>query len=261
MHNSAQKFPLKHTLGIGHWLYAVDWAGICDEALGVIGQSLLIGCHKKSIMNKSSSPSKFGFVFIIVELLVLFVILPLLYAFDLLPFHKIIPLIGLLAYCAVILAAKKQFSMRKFKIETNWKTILLRLVIFVILLFALLKLFSSYPLISDISENKKLLYMLFLYPLLSAFPQELIFREFFFYRYRNVLKNPQWLLVLNVLLFAFAHIYFGNWIVIGFTLVGGLIFALTFMKTRSITVVTIEHSLYGLIILSSGLSPHFYKAF
>jgi len=103
--------------------------------------------------------------------------------------------------------------------------------------------------------------MILLYPFLSAFPQEIIFREFFFYRYATLFRNPRVMLMLNVLLFSFAHIYFGNWIVIGFTMIGGMIFALTFFKTRSVMVVTIEHSLYGLIILSSGLSPLFYKAF
>jgi uncharacterized protein len=209
----------------------------------------------KSPANKASS------TFIILELLILFVVLPLLYAFNLLPFHKIIPLVILLAYCTIILLIQGQLIMSKFKFETEWKIILFRFTLVTALILVSIKLFSSYPLISDLSENKKLLYMLLLYPFLSALPQEVIFREFFFYRYGNIFKKPKLLIFVNVLLFAFAHIYFGNWIVIAFTLIGGLIFALTFLKTRSIMVVAIEHSLYGLVILASGLSPHFYKAF
>jgi membrane protease YdiL (CAAX protease family) len=103
--------------------------------------------------------------------------------------------------------------------------------------------------------------MVLLYPFLSAFPQELIFREFFFYRYRNLFRKPQILIAVNIIVFAFAHVYFMNWIVIVFTLVGGALFALTYHQTRSLLVVTLEHSIYGLVILSSGLWEYFYKAF
>jgi len=105
------------------------------------------------------------------------------------------------------------------------------------------------------------LLMVLLYPFFSALPQELIFREFFFYRYRSLFPNPQVLIAVNVVVFAFAHVYFMNWIVIVFTLVGGALFALTYQQTRSLLVVTLEHSIYGLVILSSGLWEYFYKAF
>ncbi len=66
---------------------------------------------------------------------------------------------------------------------------------------------------------------------------------------------------MNVILFAFAHIYFANWTILIFTLIGGTIFALTYLKTKSLLVVTIEHTLFGMLVLSSGLSEQFYKAF
>ena len=69
------------------------------------------------------------------------------------------------------------------------------------------------------------------------------------------------MLVANILLFSFAHIYFASSIVTTFTLVAGAIFAITYRRTQSLLVVSIQHSLYGLMILSSGLAQHFYKAF
>jgi membrane protease YdiL (CAAX protease family) len=130
-----------------------------------------------------------------------------------------------------------------------------------LLVFAWIKFFSPYPLFSDFSENKKLLLMTIIYPFSSAFPQELIFREFFFSRYRT-LFHSQWVMIaLNVVLFAFAHIYFANLTILLFTITGGIIFLQTYLKTRSLLVVTIEHTLYGMVILSSGLSGEFYKAF
>jgi membrane protease YdiL (CAAX protease family) len=103
--------------------------------------------------------------------------------------------------------------------------------------------------------------MTLIYPLSSAFPQELISREFFFHRYEPILRNKNVVIATNVVLFSFAHLYFANWTVMIFTLVGGFIFALTYLKTKSLLVVTIEHTLLGVVILSSGLANQFYKAF
>jgi len=198
--------------------------------------------------------------FIWMELIGLFVILPLLYYFDLIPFHKIVPLILLFIYCAAVLFSFKAIRRETFRLEASWRVITLRFALTAALISVGL-IFSSQPLFSNLNENRKLLYMITLYPFLSAFPQELIFREFFFYRYGSLFKSKHLLVASNVLLFAFAHIYFGNWIVMAFTVIGGLLFAITFFRTRSLMVVTIEHSLYGLLVLSSGLSVYFYKAF
>jgi uncharacterized protein len=200
-------------------------------------------------------------LFIIIEFLALFIALPLLYWLDLIPFHKIIPLVLLFVYCVSVLVAHKKIGRNKFGLAADWKVILIRFGVMALLIFGLLTFSSSYPLFADLEENRKLVLMLMLYPLLSALPQELIFRQFFFYRYAGLFQNPKVLIIVNVVIFSFAHIYFSNWIVVAVTLAGGLIFAITFLKTRSLLVVTIEHTLYGLMILSSGLSIHFYKAF
>lgn len=199
--------------------------------------------------------------FIIIEFLILFIVLPLLYWFDWIPFHKIIPLVVLFIYCIGVLYAKGAFSGSKLTLGADWKQILIRFSITTSLIFGVLAFSSAYPLFADLKQNRQLLLMLMLYPVLSAFPQELIFRKFFFYRYTTLFQNPKVLLIVNVVLFSFAHIYFSNWVVVAFTLAGGWLFAITYLKTRSLLVVTIEHTLYGLVILSSGLSIHFYKAF
>lgn len=195
------------------------------------------------------------------ELIVLFVVLPLLYVLNWIPFHKIIPLIAMFLYCAVVLVTRQRIYLDRFKIRANWRAILIRYLVITIAMFLLLKLFSFIPLLADFNTNPKLFYMILMYPLLSAFPQELIFREFFYYRYQPIFGNSTGILVINTILFSFAHIYFANWIVLAFTLLGGLLFSLTYLKTKSLLVVTIEHTLYGLTILCSGLATFFYKAF
>ena len=153
-----------------------------------------------------------------------------------------------------------EIRVKQFPGSVDWIIIFIRFILFVLILFTAVVFFSN-NLWADFSGNKKLIIMLAVYPLLSALPQELIFRKFFFHRYGDLFSNRDFLLVINIVLFSFAHIYFGNWIVIVFTLIGGLIFTLTFLKYKSLRVVTVEHSLYGLLILSSGLSQYFYKPF
>ena len=197
----------------------------------------------------------------VLELAVLFVIMPLLYVADVLPVHKVIPLVALLAYCTIVLLVNKPVNPNRISLAANWKLIALRFVVISVVVFLLIRFYLHGDLFADLQENRKLFYMILMYPLLSALPQEVIFREFFFYRYGALFRNPSVLVAVNVVLFAFAHIYFGSMIVMVFTLVGGAIFALTYRQTRSLLVVSIEHTLYGLMVLSSGLGEYFYKAF
>ena len=198
---------------------------------------------------------------LLLEFLILFVVLPIIYWLDWVPVHKIVPLLLMFGYCVVQLVRYRKITKNSFHLAADWKTIGLRFLIIAGLMALVMIVFLQVPLFADLRENKKLMIMVLLYPVTSAFPQELIFRRFFFFRYESLFPNRQILLIMNVLLFSFAHIYFSSWVVLAFTLVGGLIFALTFFKSRSLLVVSVEHSLYGLLILCSGLSVHFYKAF
>lgn len=212
-------------------------------------------------MNLPSETAKFHW-YLVPELIVLFIIIPVLYVLDAIPVHKIIPLLLLLMYCCGILLTRKPVNPDRFGIKANWMIILLLFITISVSVYLFIYLYmNDGSLVADFSENRKLLYMILMYPLLSAVPQEIIFREFFFYRYGAIFRSPALLITVNILLFSFAHIYFASNIVTIFTLVGGAIFAITYIRTRSLLVVSIQHSLYGLMILSSGLGEYFYKTF
>ena len=104
------------------------------------------------------------------------------------------------------------------------------------------------------------LLIMILYPILSAFPQEIVYRSFFFKRYGNLFKNKKVLIFVNAFLFSFAHIIYLNPIVILFTFIGGLIMAQSYSKHNSLIKVSIEHGLYGDIVFTSGLGAYFYHA-
>jgi membrane protease YdiL (CAAX protease family) len=98
------------------------------------------------------------------------------------------------------------------------------------------------------------------YPILSAFPQELIYRAFFFERYRPLFGQGQGMVLASVALFSFAHILFHNWIVICLSFCGGWIFARTYQRTSSLYLTIVEHSLYGCAAFTIGYGPFFFDS-
>lgn len=194
------------------------------------------------------------------EFLICFIFLPVLYGLDLIPIHKSIPILVLFIYCLFVLFKHKQFDKSKFSWKAKWSMILLRFFLLGTVMLVFTYFYSDQQLGADL-ENKKLLIMTLMYPIFSAFPQEVIYRQFFYYRYGELFKNPAVLLSVNVFVFAFAHIYFAHWVVIAFTVIGGVIFSHTYKQSRSLIVTSVEHSLYGLIVLLSSLSQYFYKGF
>ncbi len=99
--------------------------------------------------------------------------------------------------------------------------------------------------------------ILLLYPWLSAYPQELIYRVFFFERYAALFPG-RWLCVVNAVAFAWLHIIFRNPVAVTLSLVGGWLFATTYARTRSPRLVTLEHAAYGLMIITFGMGLYFY---
>ncbi len=97
-----------------------------------------------------------------------------------------------------------------------------------------------------------------LYPIFSALPQEIIGRTFFFHRYGEIFRSEGAMIAASTLSFAFMHIIFQNWIALVFCLVGGYLFSHTYAKTRSLTAVWLEHSVYGCLIFTSGLGFFFF---
>ncbi len=97
-----------------------------------------------------------------------------------------------------------------------------------------------------------------LYPLLSVIPQELVFRPFFFARYKPLFPRPWLMLAASAIAFGFAHVLFQNWISVLMCMAGGLMFAITYQRTRSLALVWFEHALYGCFIFTIGLGVYFY---
>jgi len=102
------------------------------------------------------------------------------------------------------------------------------------------------------------LVVMLVYPALSVYPQELLFRALFFHRYAPVLGDGRTMILASGLLFGWAHLPFGTWIAPVLCALGGLLFAWTWHRTRSMAAVTFEHGLWGDFAFTIGLGWYFY---
>ncbi len=112
----------------------------------------------------------------------------------------------------------------------------------------------------DMPRDRPLLWLAVVvgYPLLSVYPQELIYRAFLMHRYAPVFGTGRAAAAASAVAFAFAHLVFGNVLSVLLTLAGGWIFARRYQSTRSLLTVSAEHALYGVLIFTIGLGRFFY---
>jgi len=141
----------------------------------------------------------------------------------------------------------------------NMQLILIRWVFASIGMLLFLYLYDTDKIFGLIEHRPKIIpLLLFFYPLLSALPQEIIFCSFFFERYRMLFGAGRKMLIASAVVFAYAHLLYINPVAPTLSLIGGLIFASTYLKTKSLALVTIEHSLYGNTLFLIGLGYYFY---
>lgn len=96
------------------------------------------------------------------------------------------------------------------------------------------------------------------YPLLSALPQELIYRSLFFERYGALFPNTQMLIVANGLVFGIGHLFYMNALTILMTAVGGAFMGWAYTRGRSMLLAWVLHAIAGNLIFTMGLGLFFY---
>ena len=99
---------------------------------------------------------------------------------------------------------------------------------------------------------------LLLYPLVSAWPQEVVFRVFFFHRYRPLFGGGSGLIAANAVAFGFLHAVYPGALAALLSLPAGVLLALTYRRTRTMGPVWLEHSIYGILLFTLGLGGYFY---
>ncbi len=99
--------------------------------------------------------------------------------------------------------------------------------------------------------------VMLLYPILSALPQEILFRSYFFRRYGNLFPQPWPMIAASAISFGFAHIVFHNWVSPLLCLIGGIMFAYSYTQHRSLKWAAIEHAAYGCMVFTIGIGVYF----
>jgi len=100
--------------------------------------------------------------------------------------------------------------------------------------------------------------LMLLYPVFSAYGQEIIFRKFLFMRYRSLFQN-RWLLIFaSGVTFSFVHIIFFSVISIIFSFVAGVYLAWVYSRTESVLFNAILHGVLGDLVFTFGLGQHFW---
>lgn len=205
-----------------------------------------------------------------VEFLALFVIAPSLLATVLDPSQMFPALFGVTALGIALLWFTPDFRWRTLfegVSSLNWSFVFVFSVATAITCYvvitatrpdALFFLFSNEA--PRLSNGWPIIIMIALfYPIVSALPQELVFRPLFFRRYEPILPEGFAAIVLNAGLFSLAHLMYWSWIVAAMTFFGGLAFAISYERRNNFAEAVILHSIAGVIVFAFGLGVYFYS--
>ena len=197
---------------------------------------------------------------LVLETFLLYFVPPMLVVTGILPKIMIMPLLWAVFLYALIVMYRSGTYILRFHFDWHaLRIILARFMILAPLMTIFITVFYPQMLFAMPRQHPLLwLTILMLYPLFSALIQEIVFRTFFAYRFNRLIASRFHLLLFNAVVFAYIHSVFGNAIAVGFSFVGALLFMSTYLKTGSVTMSTIEHSLYGNLIFTLGIGRFFY---
>ncbi|MGC8866065.1 MAG: CPBP family intramembrane glutamic endopeptidase [Bacteroidales bacterium] len=195
------------------------------------------------------------------ELLVIFVLFPLVYAAGWISGPKFLALLAGLTYVLLIMAFSGNFPTEAFRLRlgTYRRTILWRFAIVTTLLTLYMAFFEPENfLILPRTHPRLWLAIMIFYPIFSALPQEIIYRTYFQFRFRLLFSNENMAMLINALLFGILHLIFHNPAAVMGGVLTGLFWYQTYRHTGSLWVVVLEHALYGNLMYTIGFGHYFY---
>ena len=191
------------------------------------------------------------------ELFVIFLIIPISFTFNYAPLLKlIIGILGLIYIVYVLLKVEriKPSIQKNINWKVYWKSTLIKFLIIAIVTSTFVWITDTKSLFIVVLNKPKLWFVILLfYSFFSVYPQELIYRTFFFLRYKNIFKSEILFILVNAILFSVAHLLFKNELVLFLTFIGGILFAITYKNTKSTLLVSIEHAIYGCWLFTIGM--------
>ena len=153
----------------------------------------------------------------------------------------------------------KSFKSKALTKKINWRISFIYFCVFLVLGYFYV-LFCDPTLLLSFPKNNFSLWVMVMciYPFFSVIPQEVVYRVYFYQRYKKLFGGNLLLLtLLNLFFFSFAHIVFNNPHAILITAIASPIFSYLYIKESFLTCVLV-HSLGGQIIFTLGLGRYFY---
>ena len=202
-------------------------------------------------------------LFLVLEFLTLFFIIPLLAAFVLPPSLLFLGLLLFTLLGILLLCITPEFRWKSLcgnLVIINWRLLgsfsLVCLIALSILAFWIDPENIFYL---PINSTRLWIFIMIAYPIVSVMPQELIYRPLFFVRYKIILPSGQSLVFLNAICFCLIHLFYWNLVALFITLIGGFIFSYIYHINRNFIEVVLYHSVGGCIIFTTGLGRYFYS--
>jgi membrane protease YdiL (CAAX protease family) len=196
------------------------------------------------------------------EFIFLFIALPLFCVFELIPSGIFLFFFITLLWCVCVLFFDSTFDKKQLwnqaALRPHLKRILTTYIIACSLLSLVIYLYDNKLLFIYIREIPLIwVFLMIIYSVFFVYPQELIYRTFFFHRYKNIFSNRLMMIGASAIVFSYMHIIFQNAVAIVLTLAGGVLFAKTYSDTKSTFAASLEHALYGCFVFSAGLLSYF----
>lgn len=222
--------------------------------------------NRSAILKKIPLPK----IWLGTEWLILFFGVPLAISQGWIPLSGALSKLGLLLAaalaCFFYLRRDKTFGNSRLgglgKIKLIWRELLIRILLCALLLLAGCYLLIPEMLFAFVKNNPRVWLMVFvLYPCLSAWPQELIYRAFMFQRYAKLFGGKLGMVAASSVAFAFLHVIYLSWVSMLLTLIAGYVFSLNYKKTGHLGTVALEHAIYGNLVFTIGMGVFFYRSF
>lgn len=195
--------------------------------------------------------------YLAIEFFLLFIVLPISLVIPYNPIIKVATIVIGFVYLLYVLIRKvkmKWLPSKSLQWATFFKETFIKLIVIAIVT-GLFVYFLDRPSLFCVPINNTKLWLIILgvYTFISVWPQEIIYRTFFFARYGDLFKDKRLLILVNAIVFCLAHLLLKNVLVLVLTFVGGLLFAWTYHKHKSTIMVSIEHALYGNWLFTVGM--------
>ena len=202
---------------------------------------------------------------LVAELLAAFFVVPLLIYWRVVPNAPIPFLLLLAAGAAWALRRDPSFDRSRLwnvkDAKKALKPVLFRDAVLIIILGLAVRYFAPDLLFSFVKRAPVFwVVIMFLYPLFSVYPQELLFRAYFFHRYKSLFGDTPLMILASAFTFAFVHIVFHNWVAVVLSFAGGILFSLTYQQSGSLLLACVDHTLFGNFIFTIGLGQYFFHA-